>query len=187
VYALKASTGAFLWKYPTDGEVLSSPAVANGMVYVGSDDYNLYALNAKTGVLVWSFTTAYDPSSPTVANGLVYVGAAGSMVYALNASSGAQLWNYATDGGMYSAPAVVIRSGVCSIMVWYRVRAGRQHRHPVVELPNRGLGVFLARCGEWDGLYRLVQRRHFRSECRDRRPALVQRRRIPTGLHVRRG
>jgi outer membrane protein assembly factor BamB len=32
-----------LWSFTTGGSVVSSPTVANGMVYVGSDDYNLYA------------------------------------------------------------------------------------------------------------------------------------------------
>jgi outer membrane protein assembly factor BamB len=43
VYALNASTGAFLWQYTTGNEVESSPAVANGVVYVGSQDHNVYA------------------------------------------------------------------------------------------------------------------------------------------------
>src|ERR1700691_4661636 len=37
------------WNYTTGGRVLSSPAVESGVVYVGSDDYNLWALNASTG------------------------------------------------------------------------------------------------------------------------------------------
>jgi len=55
--------------------VFSSPAVANGTVYVGSEDNNVYALNATTGAKVWSFTTGSSVySSPAVANGVVYVG-----------------------------------------------------------------------------------------------------------------
>ena len=55
----------------------SSPAVANGVVYVGSDDDNVYALNASTGAKLWSYTTGgYVDSSPAVANGVVYVGSA---------------------------------------------------------------------------------------------------------------
>ena len=42
------------WSYGTDGSVASSPAVANGVVYVGADDGNLYALNAHTGEILWS-------------------------------------------------------------------------------------------------------------------------------------
>jgi glucose dehydrogenase len=42
------------WSYTTGGKVYSSPAVANGVVYVGSIDGNVYALNASTGALLWS-------------------------------------------------------------------------------------------------------------------------------------
>ena len=44
VYALDAATGAKLWSYTTGEEVESSPAVANGVVYVGS--YRLQRLCA---------------------------------------------------------------------------------------------------------------------------------------------
>jgi outer membrane protein assembly factor BamB len=43
VYALNASTGALLWSFATGGNVISSPAVVNGVVYVGSGDHTLYA------------------------------------------------------------------------------------------------------------------------------------------------
>jgi len=63
--------------------VLSSPAVANGVVYVGSFDNNVYALNAKTGAKLWSYTTgSYVWSSPVVVNGTVYVGSYDGNVYA---------------------------------------------------------------------------------------------------------
>jgi outer membrane protein assembly factor BamB len=66
--------------------VYSSPAVANGVVYVGSWDYNIYALNARTGALLWKYTTGNQVnSSPAVANGVVYVGSSDYNVYALNA------------------------------------------------------------------------------------------------------
>lgn len=38
------------WKFHTGGSVTSSPAVANGVVYVGSADHNLYALDSATGL-----------------------------------------------------------------------------------------------------------------------------------------
>src|SRR5665647_2209115 len=45
------------WNFTTGGEVRSSPAVANGVVYIGSDDHNVYALNAASGAKLWNFTT----------------------------------------------------------------------------------------------------------------------------------
>jgi hypothetical protein len=110
VYALNASSGAFIWSYTTGGAVSSSPAVVGGVVYVGSTEGNVYALNATDGVKLWSYTTSYYivESSPAVVGGVVYVGAYDHNVYALNAASGAKLWNYTTGGIVYlSSPAVV--------------------------------------------------------------------------------
>ncbi len=107
VHALNASTGAKLWSFATRGEVESSPAVANGVVYVGSDDDNVYALNAGTGAKLWSFATGgILQSSPAVVNGVVYIGSGDDNVYALNASTGAKLWSFATGGEVFSSPAV---------------------------------------------------------------------------------
>ena len=81
-----------------------SPAVANGVVYIGSGDY-LYALDATTGAKLWRSNTGGD-SSPAVANGVVYVGIDNN-VYALNAATGAKLWSFTTGSDVRSSPAVV--------------------------------------------------------------------------------
>jgi outer membrane protein assembly factor BamB len=100
-------TNQTLWTYTTSGLVHSSPAVADGTVYVGSDDMNVYALNASTGAYIWSYTTgSYVWSSPAVANGIVYVGSYDGRVYALNASTGILVWSYTTGSSVESSPAV---------------------------------------------------------------------------------
>jgi len=90
--------------------VTSSPAVANGVVYVGSRDRNVYALDASTGALLWNYFANQGSSSPAVANGVVYVGTSypsGWYVYALDASTGALLWSYNPERfGVESSPAV---------------------------------------------------------------------------------
>jgi len=119
--ALNATTGKLLWTYPTTGPsigtVVSSPTVTRTLflgapyfvevVYFGSDDHNVYALNASNGDLVWSYTTgsAVD-SSPTVVNGVVYVGSDDHNVYALGASNGDLVWSYTTGSAVDSSPAV---------------------------------------------------------------------------------
>ena len=40
------SSGALSWTYTTGGAVDSSPAVVGGVVYIGSSDDKVYALNA---------------------------------------------------------------------------------------------------------------------------------------------
>jgi outer membrane protein assembly factor BamB len=97
-----------LWSFTSGSGVFSSPAVVNGVVYVGSDDGNLYALNASTGAKRWSFASGgLVRSSPAVANGVVYVDSLDNNVYALNASTGAELWSFTGSGGVtFSGPAV---------------------------------------------------------------------------------
>jgi len=62
------SNGILNWNYVTEG-ILIPPAIANGIVYVGSVDHNVYALNAATGTKVWNYTTGgwvlSPPPSPT--------------------------------------------------------------------------------------------------------------------------
>src|SRR5580704_80396 len=107
---------ALKWSYATLGPV-SEPAIANRMVYVGSEDYNVYALDALTGAKLWSYTTGKHVvsapvppngvvSSPAVANGVVYVASEDKNVYALNARTGAKLWSYTTNDYVDSSPAV---------------------------------------------------------------------------------
>ena len=45
------------WGYTTGDKVLSSPAVADGYLYLGSSDNSTYCLNAATGALIWKYTT----------------------------------------------------------------------------------------------------------------------------------
>jgi eukaryotic-like serine/threonine-protein kinase len=82
--------------------------VADGVVYVGSTDNNLYALNARTGKELWHFATGSTIlGSATVANGVVYFGSYDNNVYALDAAGGSQLWQYTTGFAVASSPAVV--------------------------------------------------------------------------------
>jgi hypothetical protein len=41
------------WQFHTDGLVISSPAVVNGVAYFGSTDHNLYAVDIASGALKW--------------------------------------------------------------------------------------------------------------------------------------
>ena len=67
---------------------ISSPAIANGVVYVGSHDGRIYAINAVTGEQIWTYQTfaflgnSGVLSSPAVADGVVYVGSRDGKVYA---------------------------------------------------------------------------------------------------------
>ena len=94
-----------LWKVETGGAVTSSPAVSNGIVYVGSSDSNLYVIDASTGEVRWTYETdAPVRSSPSVSNGIVYFGSDDKKVYALDADTGKELWSYVAEGKVLSSP-----------------------------------------------------------------------------------
>jgi eukaryotic-like serine/threonine-protein kinase len=83
------------WIFHTEGEVISSPAIVGGVVYVGSNDGNLYAIDQQTGTQKWKFSTgARVASSPAVANGLVYFGSYDGNFYVVAADTGKLRWKF---------------------------------------------------------------------------------------------
>jgi len=87
------------WKFHTNGQVLSSPAVADNTIYIGSSDHNLYALDADSGTLKWRFATkGRVTSSPAIASGLVYFGSFDGTFYAVDATDGKLKWKFQTAG-----------------------------------------------------------------------------------------
>jgi outer membrane protein assembly factor BamB len=110
--------------YPTPAQTVpdawdvftSSPAVAAGKVFFGSGDGNVYAIDAKSGLLQWKFGTGdVVHASPAVANGVVYVGSWDGNFYAIDAETGQQRWMFKggqdpaihNQVGFQSSPAVV--------------------------------------------------------------------------------
>lgn len=80
--ALNASTGDVLWQYEI-ANGLNPPIVANGVVYVGASDENVYALNARTGTTLAKYGVGPSGAAPAVANGVLYV-SAGESLYAFS-------------------------------------------------------------------------------------------------------
>ena len=102
----------------------SSPAVVNGIVYVGSFDGKLYAFNANGCAPatvcqpLWSGATGNDiTSSPAVTNGTVFIGSADHKLYAFAAkgcgkSTCPPLWKGATGGAILDSSPVVVNGVV---------------------------------------------------------------------------
>jgi outer membrane protein assembly factor BamB len=100
------------WKFTTNGAIISSPSVADGIVYVGSQDKNIYALGAWSGQLIWNFTTRNSvESSPAVASGKVYTGGDDGYVYCLDAYKGNLVWKTVVNGDLpYTYGSLVLKS-----------------------------------------------------------------------------
>ena len=125
------SNGQLKWSYTTGSNVSSSPAIVNGIVYVGSYDHNVYALYANNGTKLWNYTTGgIVSSSPAVANGIVYVKSDWPEynLYALNATTGAFIWKFLTVNGDVSPTVVddVIYAGYGSLFYAINATTGTQ-------------------------------------------------------------
>jgi outer membrane protein assembly factor BamB len=102
-----AGAPSLRWKFKTGGFVGSSPAIDKGGVFFGSQNQDVYSVDATTGTEKWHFETGKIVcSSPAVADGVVYVGSHDSNLYALNESSGKERWRAKTDAEVESSPTV---------------------------------------------------------------------------------
>jgi outer membrane protein assembly factor BamB len=104
------NTNQTTWNYTTGGEVYSSPAAADGRVYVGCGGETgvVYCLDALSGTQIWNYTTNGGVvSCPALAGGNVYVGWWNS-IYCLDALNGTRIWSYPIGGtSVHSSAAVV--------------------------------------------------------------------------------
>ncbi|MBN1832744.1 MAG: PQQ-binding-like beta-propeller repeat protein, partial [Deltaproteobacteria bacterium] len=110
-----AEEGAQKWACETGGYVYSSPAIgADGIIYVGSDDKKLYAIDPDRAVNPdgtmtpkWVFETDNRVySSPAVgADGTIYVGSHDFKLYAIN-PNGTKKWEFVTGSWVESSPAI---------------------------------------------------------------------------------
>jgi eukaryotic-like serine/threonine-protein kinase len=87
------------WKFHTGGMLIGSPTAAEGVLYFGSTDGNLYAVESESGKLKWKFAAkGRIPSSPAVSGGTVFFGSYDGYFYAVDASTGALKWKFQTGG-----------------------------------------------------------------------------------------
>ena len=95
------------WTFETGRRVISTPAVVDGVVIVGSNDQKVHALSIVDGSKLWDFKTQGSVnSSPAVADGVVFFGSEDHKVYALRAADGTKLWEFETKGAVYSSCCV---------------------------------------------------------------------------------
>jgi outer membrane protein assembly factor BamB len=124
LYSINLNTGKNLWKayignnvaqrmVPAKDEytydyMCSSPVVNEGVIYIGSMDSCIYALNASEGSIRWKFKTGGRVrSTPILNDGYVYAGSWDHFLYALNASDGTVNWKYDAGGIIQSSPNII--------------------------------------------------------------------------------
>lgn len=113
-YALDKHSGVVLWTFQTGGEQIyplfgyadyyhSSPVLSpDGVLYFGSGDHSVYALQSGDGALLWKFTTGdVVHATPVVDGDKVFVGSFDGYFYALNRRAGDLIWRFKSVGQRY--------------------------------------------------------------------------------------
>lgn len=120
--ALDADTGDELWRFEA-GVIESSPLVENGVVYFGSWDGRVYAVDLETHEARWSFQTGDEvKAAPAYANGTIYVGSYDGKLYALDAATGDVRWTF--DAGGRISGAVTVIDGIAYVSTLDEVTFG---------------------------------------------------------------
>lgn len=102
-------SGTPKWRFRARRGVTSSPVVHDGVAYVGSNDWHVYAIDVKTGYSIWRFRTEKPVwSNPFIVpeTKTLYIGSVDGNVYALDIESGREQWKYVTGNQITSSPAV---------------------------------------------------------------------------------
>lgn len=85
------------WKFTTGDSIETAPAIVDGVVYVGSLDQHLYAIDLKTGQEKWKFKADIFKAPPGVRDGAVYIGDGSGSFFCLDAATGKKRWEFKTD------------------------------------------------------------------------------------------
>jgi len=90
------------------GSIHSIPRIVDGIVYFGSLDLYIYAVDCERGKLVWRFKTdgKMGCNSAEVENNIVYMGTLSGSFYALDAKTGKMIWRFKAGDGVTAKPLV---------------------------------------------------------------------------------
>jgi outer membrane protein assembly factor BamB len=114
LYALDLRTRKLRFATELDDEIHTSPAFANGSIYVGTNAGSMYSVDARTGRIQWRGQShsrfpggrEYFYATPALAYGRVFAPNTDGWVYAFGATTGNLLWAQQAGTYVYTAPAI---------------------------------------------------------------------------------
>jgi outer membrane protein assembly factor BamB/tRNA A-37 threonylcarbamoyl transferase component Bud32 len=96
-----------IWQFTCEDELRGSPAYSNNVIYIGSYDNNLYAINAANGEFIWKYPTEGGiVSKPAVYESNIYFGSEDKRLHVVTARQGQVNWTYYTNGPVRSSPYI---------------------------------------------------------------------------------
>lgn len=119
IYAVDVRDGSTVWQQSIPGYVYSTPALANGKLFIGNYQGEVYAFDADDGRRVWRERMGGTISgSPTVIGDVVYVSSLSARTtYGFSPKNGRVLWKHpdgryvtgiATDNALYLSMGSVL-------------------------------------------------------------------------------
>jgi len=107
VWALEPDTGRELWRFDeAEGQYVEGGALGGGLFVIGNSDGNVYALDAESGDLQWTFETAHRVwATPLIVSDTVYLGPMAPHLSPLNQSDGRARGNFHAGGAFAGTPA----------------------------------------------------------------------------------
>jgi outer membrane protein assembly factor BamB len=122
------TTNGLVWSYPLQKHVLSTPAIANGLLFVADCGNMFHCVDAETGRPCWTHEIKGEAwSSPLVADGKVYLGTRSGAFYVFAASKHKQVLSTLELGHPISSTATAA-NGVLYVATMNRLCAVRQSR-----------------------------------------------------------
>lgn len=96
-----------IWTFKCEDEIRGTASYQDGVIYIGSYDHNLYALEADNGKFIWKYpANGGIVSKPAIHDNKVYFGSTDQYIHAVSSRSGKKVWVQSTDGAIYSSPTI---------------------------------------------------------------------------------
>ncbi len=87
------------WTFETSGRVYSTPVVEGNMVYFGSGDHLIYAVDIRTGNEEWSYRTEGEVhATPAIDGDRIFISSADGKLYCLDKNKGELIWTFESKG-----------------------------------------------------------------------------------------
>jgi len=142
LYAVAIQDRSVRWSFEAVGALRGSPVLFDNLVYIGSEDKHVYALDKYDGTPAWSLKLDdVVATSPSVSGLTVIVGTESGTVFGIHRNEGGELWR--TDLGSPVSTAASISRGTAMIGTY----GGRLHGldmedgNPLWTYPERGQPV----------------------------------------------